>query len=283
MRSMFLRFSRFFLPLLLAVPASAQIVSPPPAAPHVETPVTNAYKVTLQPTGGYSNTDGTANNLCPADNVEVVVVDTTPSIIAGDVQYCGYVSYAAYGAGTVTCELVDISGGAGTYTTTGTFWLTATIKAVSVSVLGGAGDETLTVRWAAKHLNGCDDNNNGPIDEGAERTIRTVTNLVNSAASDYATSPVVPVLDGGPIVTITVECADAAGCRVAFAETAAEDGFHIYTIAAGTNPLDIADVDGQQDLTGDADISVIAKDVICLLYSAEHSAWLQSCAALQGT
>ncbi len=70
----------------------------------------------------------------------LTVVDTTPGIVAGDLIVVGTDGY-----GNVLTETVDISGGAAVYFTTGFFASITSITGVAITVLGGAGDETLEI------------------------------------------------------------------------------------------------------------------------------------------
>ncbi len=72
--------------------------------------------------------------------IVVVIVDTTPGIIAGTIEIAG-----TDPDGAVISESVDISGGAATYFTTAVFLTVTEIIGRDISVLGGASDETITV------------------------------------------------------------------------------------------------------------------------------------------
>lgn len=71
-------------------------------------------------------------------NVVLVVVDTTPSIVAGVVTVTGTDVNDA-----VQTEAISIAAGAGTYTGTKVFKTIVTLATGTVTVLGGAGDETI--------------------------------------------------------------------------------------------------------------------------------------------
>ena len=73
-------------------------------------------------------------------NVVIVVVDTTPSIVAGSVTIVGTdINDAAL------TETTSIAAGAGTYTGAAIFKTITSISNGTVTVLGGAGDETIAV------------------------------------------------------------------------------------------------------------------------------------------
>jgi hypothetical protein len=89
---------------------------------------------TYAPTGvGFSLTENR--------RVTITIADTTPSIVAGTVRIVG-TNYN----GDVQTEDVSIAGGAGAYTST-KFYRTVTsiVTLNNVTVLGGAGDETIKV------------------------------------------------------------------------------------------------------------------------------------------
>lgn len=73
-------------------------------------------------------------------NAVVVIVDTTPSIVAGTVTVAGKDVN-----GTAQSEALSIAAGAGTYTGTKVFVGPLTFTTASVSVLGGSSDETIAV------------------------------------------------------------------------------------------------------------------------------------------
>jgi len=75
--------------------------------------------------------------------VNVIITDTTPSIVAGKVRIVGLERVTGF---SVT-EDVDIAGGAGTYSTVNEFTELSAVYAWGMSVLGGAGDEKLEVQW----------------------------------------------------------------------------------------------------------------------------------------
>lgn len=75
--------------------------------------------------------------------IRVTIVDTTPSIIAGTIRITG--------VGTDEDDLVEdinIAAGAGTYNTVASFLSVSAVESIGVSVLDGAGDETIQVGLA---------------------------------------------------------------------------------------------------------------------------------------
>lgn len=88
---------------------------------------------------GYALQAGAASHA--ASKVKVTIVDTTPSIVAGTLRIGGVVG------GVATYEDISIAAGAGVYTTVADFTSVTLVKTVGVSVLGGAGDETLAAEW----------------------------------------------------------------------------------------------------------------------------------------
>jgi hypothetical protein len=97
--------------------------------------------------GGYA-LDGTTTST-PANTVTVTVVDTTPGIIDGDVQVCGYATAGAETALTKTCSTLDFATGAANHSTVATFVTVTNVKSSSFGVLGGGGDETIKAEWSA--------------------------------------------------------------------------------------------------------------------------------------
>jgi hypothetical protein len=97
-------------------------------------------KFTAAPAGaGYTLADVAS----AASAVDVTIVDTVPSIVTGTVRVVGTVGGVAG-----TTEDVDISAGAGVYTTTALFTAISAVYSWGVTVLAGAGDETIKVEWA---------------------------------------------------------------------------------------------------------------------------------------
>lgn len=72
--------------------------------------------------------------------IVIVIVDTTPGIVAGTVDVSG-----TNVAGEVISESVDISGGAATYFTVAVFATVTEVIGRNITVLGGSSDETITV------------------------------------------------------------------------------------------------------------------------------------------
>ncbi len=75
----------------------------------------------------------------------LTVVDTTASIVAGYIEIMGYDQN-----GEAIEEDVDVSDGAGTYYTDHAFSIVSSVTPRDMSVLGGAGDETLAVGSSTK-------------------------------------------------------------------------------------------------------------------------------------
>ena len=82
------------------------------------------------------------NDSHTASKVKATVVDTTPSIEAGRIIIEG----TANGVGGVQ-EVLDISAGAGVYTSATLFTVITAIVVLGVDALDGGGDETLLVEW----------------------------------------------------------------------------------------------------------------------------------------
>jgi hypothetical protein len=77
---------------------------------------------------------------CYPVNMLVLVVDTTPGIVAGIVTITGKGAY-----GQTLVETLNCAAGAGTYTGTKAFSVITTIVTSGFTVLGGSGDETFHV------------------------------------------------------------------------------------------------------------------------------------------
>jgi hypothetical protein len=77
---------------------------------------------------------------CYPVNMQVLIVDTTPGIVAGLVTITGKGVY-----GQTLVEEIDCSAGAGTYTGNKPFSVITTIVTSGFTVLGGSGDETFHV------------------------------------------------------------------------------------------------------------------------------------------
>lgn len=75
-----------------------------------------------------------------ARRVTVTIVDTTPSIVAGTVRVIG-----TNLAGIAQQEDVSIAAGAGIYRTVDRFLTVTSVQTIGVTVLGGAGNETIKV------------------------------------------------------------------------------------------------------------------------------------------
>jgi len=103
---------------------------------HAENPATGTTIVTLV---NLTNTSLTvaAQPIHPL-TIDILVVDTTPSITAGVVTITGK---GAYGQALV--EAVDCSAGAGTYLGKKAFASVTTVVTSGFTVLGGSGDETI--------------------------------------------------------------------------------------------------------------------------------------------
>lgn len=202
--------------------------------------------------------DGTVTPTTPPDEVDVIVVDTTPSIIDGDILVCGYATAGDQTSGTKTCETLDFSAGAGTLTTVGTWVEITDIKASSFNVLGGGGDETVAAAW-----------------DGDAASILAAVNLTNSAKTDYtATEPNTCVTNYN---YVEMRCVDIQGCDFTLQETGEKNGHELQIVLlTGTTSVVFADVDGQMELAGDANDTLNALDTIRFIYSSGASAWLQT-------
>lgn len=123
--------------------------------------------------------------------VTVTVTDTTPSIIAGTVQLCGFTD-AFPGQTTKECESLDFSGGAQAITTANFYGWVTTIKSSGFNVLGGAGDEKIKAEWTT----------------GDPGPVLFLTNLVNHTKTRFQD------MTGGanwrPLTRMG--CADVLGC-----------------------------------------------------------------------
>jgi hypothetical protein len=95
--------------------------------------------------------------------INITVVDTTPGIVSGWVRVAGLQS----SDGEQAYEDVDISAGAGVYPVTTVFDEINGVHTWNLSVLGGAGDETIKVEW----------------DDATD--IVSATNLINDAGASY--------------------------------------------------------------------------------------------------
>lgn len=80
------------------------------------------------------------------DTVDIVVTDTTPSISDGDVSLCGWTD-SNLSNRYYTCETIDVSGGAGTYTSSTSFFVVNSIRTVNLVGFGGADDELFSAEW----------------------------------------------------------------------------------------------------------------------------------------
>lgn len=81
------------------------------------------------------------------DTVGFVVTDTTPSITGGYITMCGGRSLEQDHAAEIGCELIDISAGAGPYSSVGSYYSVISVKTTGMVGLGGAGDELLRASW----------------------------------------------------------------------------------------------------------------------------------------
>jgi hypothetical protein len=79
-----------------------------------------------------------------ASAVDVIITDTTPSITSGYVRIAGLTPTNDQ---TDTVEVIDISGGADTYTTVTEFTEIHSVYAWGMAILGGTGDEKIEVQW----------------------------------------------------------------------------------------------------------------------------------------
>jgi hypothetical protein len=93
-----------------------------------------------------ANADHTLAGQCDVPrNLVVTVVDTTGSIVAGDVDIFGKDAN-----GDDVTENFDIAAGAGTYTGNVAFAYVERVTGSGITVLGGGGDETLSVGGGLK-------------------------------------------------------------------------------------------------------------------------------------
>lgn len=77
--------------------------------------------------------------------LDVLVVDTTPGIVAGTVTIVGKGAY-----GQTQTEVYNCAAGAGTYVGAKPFSVVTTVTTGGFTVLGGAGDETIHVHTGLK-------------------------------------------------------------------------------------------------------------------------------------
>lgn len=82
---------------------------------------------------------------CYPVSMDILIVDTTPSITAGTVTITGIGAY-----GQTQVETVNCAAGAGTYTGNKPFAKITSIVSSGFTVLGGAGDETFHVHTGTK-------------------------------------------------------------------------------------------------------------------------------------
>lgn len=189
----------------------------------------------------------------PASTVTVTVVDTTPGIVDGDVQVCGYEDVTNQTNLLKTCETIDFSGGAAALATTATFIEVTNIKASSFSVLGGGGDETIAAAFTT-----------GAV------SILAAVNLTNATKSVFTAS-----LSGDSWNYQAVTCLDLQGCDLTLGEDVPPVAGHelLLALQTATTAIVFVDVDAQMEMAGDANDTLNALDVIKFIYSG--GAWLQ--------
>lgn len=207
--------------------------------------------------GGYSLSSQNPTSYPTPVSVKVTIVDTTPSIVDGDVQVCGFqLEQYANEQGPAICETLDFSGGAGNQTTTATFVQIVAIKASSFSVLGGGGDETILVEFT---------------DDNAD--IVTVTNLVNSTKSDFTTGVLANYLPTTYTNYAALSCLDLQGCDIGLFGLTEVDGKELQFVVASSYPVRFVE-DSSTKVAG-SDVTLDNYDTIRFIFSGLHSAWLQ--------
>jgi hypothetical protein len=175
------------------------------------------------------------NDTHAASAVKVTVVDTTPSITAGTVRVIGLV------ADVVTVEDIDISAGAGVYTTAeAAFTEIILVKSFGLATLGGSGDETIAAEW----------------DTGAE-SIVDATNLVEQTENFNVFLQT--TLDGG------ATWCDIANFHFQITSAVKVSAIKITTaLAANTTPTSAG-------MSADAILSGLLGDFVRLAYVAEYA------------
>jgi len=192
----------------------------------------------------------------------VSITDTTPSIVGGNVRICGKsIDTAPYGIGqngVTVCENVSCAGAVAAPVTTAASWTLITHVESSCSVLDGGGDETITVKW--------------PSFDVGEFVVAS-TNVVAPATAYSAEK------DFGLTNLAMLTCDDADGCTThpAAASPGGDIGRELTLLAESAASVVISDVDGDVELSGDADLTLGQYDSLTLVWVGDR--WIQKSAS----